>query len=717
MRWNAGLAAVALIAGLAGCRQQTYMTEADVNQFRTPPYLIPPNLESSPHDAILPATSNMPVPMTVNDTNRTPRPIRLAECIATALEQGNIGSQSALFPGIANDTLVQFSGRTVGGDDAVRVLAYDPAIVASDIESSLARFDARWLSTVTWSKQDQAVNTILTNFSNGDSASFSTGLFKPLPSGGLAGITVNNDYQLLSQAPSTGVTNPSWRPQIQFLFEQPLLQFFGVEINQLSSQLPGSVLVPGLRPSGGTRTEGILITRLRFDQQRTEFERNVNFMLYNVEVAYWNLYASYYTLYSREQGLRMALVSWQLTRQKFEAGVRGVTLAELEQVRAQYEDFRAQRFQALDKVLDNERQLRGLMGLPLEDGTRLLPADSPTLGEFTPDWGVAVNEALALRPELILARQDLKFRQLDLINQKNLLKPDLRAFATYNVNGLGTRLDGGPTRFSGTSVDPNTGAVVPNIQPGNALSSLADNAFQSWQLGLRLDMPLGFRDANAAVRSAHLNLERSYTQLKDQEMKAIRLLGFQYRQLSTSYETIGAQRSSRLATAKQLEVLFDRFVAGLETPLVFLDAQRNLANALASEYTAIANYNNALAGYHFAKGTILAYDNANIAEGPLPAAAQVRAVEHFREKSVALKLRERADPAVYEAARRNQCYVPDNVAAMPMIAGKVPSTDPRLPAADLPPPTLPGETPLTAPLPMPATPPPAPGTVRLPEGR
>jgi outer membrane protein TolC len=716
MRWNAGLAAVALIAGLAGCRQQTYMTEADYHQFRTPAYLIPPDLESNPHASIVPGTSNMPAPMTVNDTNRTPRPIRLAECVATALEQGNIGSQSALFPGIANDTLVQFNGRTVGGDDAVRVLAYDPAISASDIESSLARFDARWLSTLTWSKQDQAVNTILTNFSNGDSASFSTGLFKPLPTGGLAGITINNNYQLLSQAPSSGVTNPSWRPEVQFLFEQPLLQFFGVEINQLSSQLPGSVLVPGLRPSGGTRTEGILITRLRFDQQRTEFERNVNFMLYNVEVAYWNLYASYYTLYSREQGLRMALVSWQLTRQKFEAGVRGVTLAELEQVRAQYEDFRAQRFQALDKVLDNERQLRGLMGIPLEDGTRLLPADSPTLGEFNPDWNTAVNETLALRPELILARQELKFRQLDLINQKNLLRPDLRAFATYNVNGLGTRLDGGPVRFNNVT-DPNTGLPTVVQQPGNALASLADNAFQSWQLGLRLDVPIGFRDANAAVRTARLNLERSFVQLQDQEAKALRLLGFQYRTLASAYRTIEAQRSSRLATAKQLEVLFDRFVAGLETPLVFLDAQRNLANALASEYTAIANYNNALAGYQFAKGTMLQYDNVNIGEGPLPAAAQVRAVEHFRQRTAALKLRERADPAVYEAARRTQCYVPDNVASMPIIGGQVPATDPRLPATDLAPPALPGETPLTAPLPMPAAPPPAPGVAGLPEGR
>ena len=123
-----------------------------------------------------------------------------------------------------------------------------------------------------------------------------------------------------------------------------------------------------------------------------------------------------------------------------------IAIQDLEQTRAQYELFRAQRITALGQVLDNERQLRGLLGLPIEDGTRIVPGDQPVLAKYNPDWYTARDEAIALRPELILARQDLKFRQLDLIGQKNLLKPDLRFFATYDVNGLGTRLDGSEVR-------------------------------------------------------------------------------------------------------------------------------------------------------------------------------------------------------------------------------------------------------------------------------
>src|SRR6185436_1629309 len=133
------------------------------------------------------------------------------------------------------------------------------------------------------------------------------------------------------------------------------------------------------------------------------------------------------------------------------------------------------------------RQLRGLMGLRSDDGFRLVPIDEPNLAPFLPDFYEAANEAIAMRPELTLARQDLKAQQLNLMLQKNLRRPDLRSFAQYDVAGLGTRLDGSEL------VGPN------NLTPGNAFNSLYNNQFNSWTIGLRLDMPLGFRDANGAV--------------------------------------------------------------------------------------------------------------------------------------------------------------------------------------------------------------------------
>src|SRR5205085_12292380 len=161
----------------------------------------------------------------------------------------------------------------------------------------------------------------LTSFQNGDNATFNSGLYKFLPTGGLVGVTFNMDYNLLTTPPAGLVTtNPTYRPRAQILFEQPLLEGAGVEYNQLAVSHPGAITASGVRSPGGGRVEGVLITRLRYDQSRTEFERNVNFMLLNVEYSYWNLYGAYFLLFSREQGLRQAYEAWKLNKARWEVG-------------------------------------------------------------------------------------------------------------------------------------------------------------------------------------------------------------------------------------------------------------------------------------------------------------------------------------------------------------------------------------------------------------
>ena len=66
------------------------------------------------------------------------------------------------------------------------------------------------------------------------------------------------------------------------------------------------------------------------------------------------------------------------------------------------------------------------------------PVDTPTLERYHPHWESALRDALNLRPELTLAREELKARQLNLITQRNFLQPDLRLAATYSTVGLGS---------------------------------------------------------------------------------------------------------------------------------------------------------------------------------------------------------------------------------------------------------------------------------------
>src|SRR5262249_8411340 len=146
------------------------------------------------------------------------------------------------------------------------------------------------------------------------------------------------------------------------------------------------------------------------------------------------------------------------------------------QTRGQYEKFRADRLQSLNTVLENERALRALLGLPIEDGKRLTPIDAPTVAPYVPDWQSALQDAMALRPELVLAREDLKAKHLAVVAQLNFLKPDLRGFANYAITGLGSRLDGSGQRLDGTGT----------LRSDNALRDLASDHFTNWTAGVQL---------------------------------------------------------------------------------------------------------------------------------------------------------------------------------------------------------------------------------------
>jgi hypothetical protein len=89
---------------------------------------------------------------------------------------------------------------------------------------------------------------------------------------------------------------------------------------------------------------------------------------------------------------------------------------------------------------------------------------------------------------------------------------------------------------------------------------------------------------------------------------------------------------------------YRRGAAGKTTADFLLEAQRQWAAALSAEYQAVADYNNSLARFQFAKGSMLQHANVIIAEGGLPQCAQVRAVERESERGAALACREKAAP-------------------------------------------------------------------------
>jgi outer membrane protein TolC len=291
-----------------------------------------------------------------------------------------------------------------------------------------------------------------------------------------------------------------------------------------------------------------------------------------VEAAYWNLYAAYYNLYAAEEVLTQAAkllsVVWErvYTAQNLRA-------QQYWQTEAQFNQLRQQVVSARQQVLQSERQLRSFLGMRTDDKVRLVPADDPTLAMLVPNHYDAAMTALAQRPELLQARQEIKAQQLNLILQKNNRRPDVRFFSTYDIAGIGSRLDG--------------------PEANNAFANFANNQFNSWTLGFRADIPIGFRDANGAVREAQIGLQRSYWTLAEGERKAIESVYTQVQNLVSTYEQVRYTKAQRNALRETLRL--DNEVLRIGTwDVPFLNQllinQQNYVRALSDEYRLIGEY-------------------------------------------------------------------------------------------------------------------------------
>jgi len=542
---------------------------------------------------------------TVLDSAAEKRLMSLQECMAIALENGRVDGQK------------------------IKVLAYDPAIAGTEIEYSASRFDARWLSSAQWTGVDQPVGTALQAIQTGlgvpvfvqQGASVGTKLVKPLPTGGVIGAGFATDYLFSNQ---DSPVNPSYSPNATLTFEQPLLQGYGVELNQLSSSHPGGIL----QPVQTSAALGILLSRNLFDKSRADFETRLQDLLLEVETSYWNLVYSYWVLHSKTMAIQLLLDQWRMEKAKFDRNEASVQ--DLAAIEEQYHLFRAERLSAMGSgigapgVLEAERRLRLVVGLPIEDGTRIVPSDSPVEAPYQPDWEESLDQAMASRPELESRRRDLKQAALILQREKNLLLPDLRFVSSYGANGLGGRVDG--------------------AGDNNALRSMTRGNYNNYSLGLNLDVPIGFRSAQALVRKSKLQLTQAHEALKNEEERIASELQRSYRLVIQIQQQIRVFRERKMAASRQLVARAEAVRAGIDSVPILLLAQRALVDALKDEQQAVTEYNVALADFERQKGTICRHNNVAISEGPLPAHIEAYTAIAARQSAIALKLRERPLP-------------------------------------------------------------------------
>jgi outer membrane protein TolC len=550
-------------------------------------------------------------PLTLSDSEfNNYRDVTLEECVSIALQNSkvirNLGSLTQF---TIADGLVARTGSSM--------TVYDPAVFESDpqygVEAALSEFDAQFATNVFWEKTDRPQNSLIDAINPRlfvrDLGQFEAELSKKTATGLTMSVKNETTYDA-NNNPSRAIYS-DWSSTMSVQATQPLLRNSGAQVNRAP----------------------LILSRIRTDIAITEFEAAVRNMLLDLENSYWDLQFSYRFLETAKIGRDSALGTW---RQEYELtkGGKGTSQGEA-QSREQFFYFRSQTETAMRDLLAAENRLRWLMGISPTDGELLRPVDRPTLARVEYDWPAAHSESLVRSAELRRQRWAVKQRETELILARNQLLPQLDLVGKYSWYGIGDDLITADRR------DANFPAAG-----STAWDMLTEGNFQEFSVGLEFKPPrIGARKEMAGVRNGELALARERARLEDMELNVSHLLTTAIQNLDYNYEVAQTHFNRWVATEQEVESL-QAIVEGGKGEAdkggnaidLLLNSQRRRANAQADFYRSVVEYNKSIANVHFRKGSLLEYNNIQLAEGPWPKKAYWDALGKARERDASCYL-------------------------------------------------------------------------------
>lgn len=533
------------------------------------------------------------------------------------------------------------------------------------MEAALSQFDARLSASSIFSNNDRIYNNALfaggtTNFQQ-DLHEYQIELSKRTATGSTMALRTLTEYDN-NNAPANTFIN-AYETYVEGELRQPLLQGGGLEFNRIAG--PGST--PGIY-------NGVLIARTNFDINHADFQIALHDFISNVENAYWDLYLSYRELDAKKKSMELALVVWNET--KSQASGELINQAQEALARQHYYRLKSDYDEALSGrllqgtqtrngstggtlqssggVLAAERRLRLLIGLPVNDGTVIRPSDEPPTVRVPFNWDLCRDESLTQRPELQRQNATVKKRELELLASKNFLNPRLDAVGRYRYRGFGDDLIG-----SGNQLPP---------APASAVGQMLTGDNQEWSVGLEMSMPVGFRQAHAAVTHAELGLSRARSIQREQQREIVSNLSAAFADADRAHQLIENKLNQYLAATEYLTALQtqkEEQGAPVEADRM-VDAQERVVRAEVEFFRARAEYAVSLKNIHYEKGTILAYKDLRVAEQyqdettvPMPTPATAENSDGDEQQSDAVDLTELPIVEVEAASDEFEWAVPE----------------------------------------------------------
>ena len=500
---------------------------------------------------------------------------------------------------------------------------YDPAILETQIAQALSSFDTAFTTSLLWSNNTQPYNNgvqggslTLTGtrypvLSVNDSATFQAGLSKRTETGAQIGVVHNINWSYQNSSflvwPSAYTTNT------QLTLTQPLLG---------SAPLPGQAAGPlvGLEANRAP----IVIARLNADAAVWRFKAEVMASVRSVEQQYWSLAQAHVQLWSSDRAVGLAKEIYN--REQTELVVGKGTVYDVAEAAQQLEQFNLDLVTKTSDVITTERQLRNMLGLPPADNRRIIPVTPPTEARLEPDWESSIAQMLNFQPDIVQQQILVRVAELQLLLARNQLLPQLSLNALYQLNGLGQQLDSAEAVMTGATLKA-LNPVIANAQRLAGLNSNPGNYnnFVTWQVGLTFQAPIGMRSPLANTRQSQYILLRARAYLQQVVHQTTHSLYRFFLEIDANYKQFKTASRLRAAAATRLEAQRSFYEEGKLAIDRYLDAVRIYAGAVATEAQYKTTYNISIVALEEAKGTLLAYDNIAVQEGPHPRKAYIQA--------------------------------------------------------------------------------------------
>ena len=546
--------------------------------------------------------------------------------------------QQALHLALSNSEIIKSSGAFLSPGNPLlaspEMVAsiYDPAIQETGVlfgrrgvEAALAEFDAQFTTNMIWGRNEAISNN---TFNSGglapgstlveDSAGFSTSIQKRFATGGQFAVTHDWDYSW-NNSP-TRLFPSLYEGSVRAELRQPLLAGGGVGYTRIAG--PVSQSIQGVTGVG----QGVVIARIDGDIAIADFEIAVSRLLRDVEQTYWRLAQAYQTYHSEVVARNEAESVWENVTMRAEVQAPGGGAADVARAAEHYYQSRIRAETALDSLYALEAELRRLMGLAVNDGAVIRPADVPYTGEIIHDWNIALADALSRRPELRRQKWSIKSLDLQLTAARSLTRPRLDFVSAYRVNAFGDDLYG----------DPNEGLGLGNL--GSAYHRLTAGDQTGWNLGFEFSIPIGQRFAHAQVRNFELRLIKAQAALRAQEIEISHELAAAFRDLDRTFLAMENQQRRKIAAERRYTALQQEYQA--EPERITLDdvlrARDTLSQVEIALHTSVSNYNIARADLYYRCGRLLDYDNVWLQEGAWDSEAYEDVEHHAQARANAI---------------------------------------------------------------------------------